>query len=54
MNDYSEVTCHIQKDITELIKALNDKKWKKAQAITMNIGIDIMDLALWIRKEANK
>lgn len=45
MNDYSEVTCHLQRDVVNLIQALNDKKWIEAKEIISDIENDMNELS---------
>lgn len=54
MNDYSEVTCHLQRDVVNLINALNDKKWDKAQNIICKIQVDMEDLYIFAEMELYK
>lgn len=54
MNDYSEVTCHTQRDVVNLINALNDKKWKEAWNIVVDMRSDLKDLQDWIDEQKRK
>lgn len=45
MQDFSEVTCHAQKDLIRLIAALNDKKWIEAQLIASKLESDMNEVA---------
>lgn len=54
MNDYSEVTCHLQKDVVNLINALNDKKWQLAHALAENLAHDLYDVSDFALEEMSK
>lgn len=45
MNDYSEVTCHLQKDVVNLINALNDKEWEWAAKYANEMALDLHEVA---------
>lgn len=47
MNDYSEVTCHLQRDVVNLINALNDKDWYQAWFISRRMQEDLKGLNFW-------
>lgn len=51
MEDYSEVTCHLQKDVVKLINALNDRKWQDASDILDSFSNDLMDLDIWVYEQ---
>ncbi|HET8687062.1 MAG TPA: hypothetical protein VFM18_10410 [Methanosarcina sp.] len=54
MNDYSEVTCHLQRDVVNLINALNDKKWADAFKILVQMQKDIFELSLYCMDKENE
>lgn len=51
ISDYSEVTATLNREITELIKLLNDKKWLEARKKAYQIDAKMFDLMKWIDRE---
>lgn len=53
MNDYSEVTATLPREVTDLIQALNDHKWNEAFNRAMKIGVNMGSLSAWIVDKEN-
>lgn len=54
MNDYSEVTCHLHRDVVNLINALNDKKWDVATTIAWALRSDAEKVGIFASWEYKK
>ena len=48
MNDYSEITCDLNKRVTILINTLERKAYAEALNMTLKIMGDLLKLSVWI------
>lgn len=48
IQDYSEVTATLNREVTELINLLNDKKWLQAKKKAHQMDAKLFELMKWI------
>ena len=48
MNDYSEVTCDMQKRVTLMINKLEQKKFEEASKLAERLIADLNNIQFWI------
>lgn len=51
IQDYSEITATLNREINDLIKLLNDKKWLEARKQAYQIDAKMYELMKWIDNE---